>query len=136
MNVLVSTSAQAHHLVQVSLEISLLHVDLLIGLNDIFQLLLPLLTLLKLDNTHKVSECNKSRFPLCNKSTQVVQEYVLTKHTVTLKKKKKGSVIASLLLPASVIILFETSDEGVLHQAPLNQIKTIYFKGLYTGTQV
>lgn len=59
MNVLVSTSAQTHHLVQVSLEISLLHVDLLIGLNDIFQLLLPFLTLLKLDNTHtKVRESN------------------------------------------------------------------------------
>lgn len=53
---LVSSSAQSHHLVQVSLEISLLHVNLLIGLNDIFQLLLSLLTLLKLDNTHKLSE--------------------------------------------------------------------------------
>lgn len=51
MNVLVSTSAKAHHLVQVSLEISFLHVDLLVGLNDIFQLLLPFLALLKLDNT-------------------------------------------------------------------------------------
>lgn len=56
MNVLVSTNAQSHHLVQVPLEISLLHVDLLIGLNDIFQLLLPFLTLLKLDNACKVSE--------------------------------------------------------------------------------